>query len=82
MITQRFNAGQESPHYWPCYNNYIRDTFHSTPQAERVCDNNIIAFSRGDAEIQLFRVKLSYKSVKVNATMSKVIMGNDGFASD
>ena len=27
--------------------------------------------------IQLFRERLSYKSVKVNATMSKVIMGND-----
>ena len=31
---------------------------------------------------QLFRERLSYKSVKVNATMSKVIIGNDGFALD
>ena len=30
--------------------------------------------------IQLFRERLSYNSVKVNVTMSKVIMGNDGFA--
>ena len=32
--------------------------------------------------IQLFRERLSYKSVKVNVTMSTVIMGNDGFALD
>ena len=29
--------------------------------------------------IQLFRERFSYKSVKANATMSKVIMGNGGF---
>ena len=29
--------------------------------------------------IQLFRGRLSHKSVKVNATMSKVIMGNGVF---
>ena len=31
--------------------------------------------------IQLFREKLSHKSVKANATTSKVIMGNGGFTS-
>ena len=32
--------------------------------------------------IQLFQERLSYKRVIVNTTMSKVIMGNDGFALD
>ena len=32
--------------------------------------------------IQLFRGRLSHKSVKMNATLSKVIVGNDGFAVD
>ena len=32
--------------------------------------------------IQLFREKLSYKSVKVNAIVSKVVMGIDGFILD
>ena len=31
---------------------------------------------------QLFRERLSYKSVKAKGTMSKVTMGNDGFALD
>ena len=35
-----------------------------------------------ETSVQLFGEKLSYKSVKVNATMSKVIMGNNGFALD
>ena len=30
-------------------------------------------------ETQLFLERLSHKSVKMNATMSKVIMGNGGF---
>ena len=32
--------------------------------------------------IQLFRESLSDKSVKVNGTLLKVIIGNDGFALD
>ena len=32
--------------------------------------------------IQLFRESLSDKSVKVNGTLLKVVIGNDGFALD
>ena len=42
----------------------------------------VVALKRTADCIQLFRERLSYKSVKVNTTLSKVIIGNDGFALD
>ena len=35
--------------------------------------------SVGVSPIQLFRERLSYMTLKVNATMSKGVMGNSGF---
>ena len=41
----------------------------------------ILILDRVKVDIQLFRER-SYKNVEVNATMVKIIMGNDGFALD
>ena len=40
-----------------------------------------LKFRRSTSDIQLFRQRLSYKSVKANATMSKGIIGNGGFTA-
>ena len=45
-------------------------------------ESNRTPIRRHRSFIQLFREKLSDKSVKTNATMSKVIIGNGGFTVD